>query len=112
MAVIRDRAELRRQIEARLKDSQPETDLAFAMAGGISPEHTAQFRKFYPASPVPAAVLVPIVDREDGPTILLTQRSAQLKNHAGQISFREVESSLPMQDRATLRCARRRRKSD
>lgn len=95
VAVIRDRAELRRQIETRLKDTQPETDPAFAMAGGISPEHTAQFRKFYPASPVPAAVLVPIVDRADGPTILLTQRSAQLKNHAGQISFPggRIESS-------------------
>jgi 8-oxo-dGTP pyrophosphatase MutT (NUDIX family) len=34
----------------------------------------------------PAAVLVPVVARET-PTILLTQRSADLSNHAGQISF-------------------------
>jgi len=32
-------------------------------------------------------VLVPIVDREDGLTVLLTQRATHLKNHAGQISF-------------------------
>jgi 8-oxo-dGTP pyrophosphatase MutT (NUDIX family) len=34
----------------------------------------------------PAAVLVPIVERE-APTVLLTQRTAHLKDHAGQISF-------------------------
>ena len=35
----------------------------------------------------PAAVLVPIVNRPDGLTLLLTQRSADLPDHAGQISF-------------------------
>lgn len=34
-----------------------------------------------------AAVLIPIVLREDGPTLLLTQRTAHLNDHAGQISF-------------------------
>lgn len=35
----------------------------------------------------PAAVLVPIIDRPGGPTVLLTQRTAHLNDHAGQISF-------------------------
>jgi 8-oxo-dGTP pyrophosphatase MutT (NUDIX family) len=35
----------------------------------------------------PAAVLVPIVLREAGPTVLLTRRSPNLADHAGQISF-------------------------
>lgn len=35
----------------------------------------------------PAAVLVPLVDRPDGLTILLTQRTAHLNAHAGQIAF-------------------------
>jgi len=35
----------------------------------------------------PAAVLFPIVLREDGPTVLLTQRTAHLRDHGGQISF-------------------------
>jgi 8-oxo-dGTP pyrophosphatase MutT (NUDIX family) len=35
---------------------------------------------------LPAAVLVPVIAREE-PTILLTQRSAALPVHAGQISF-------------------------
>jgi 8-oxo-dGTP pyrophosphatase MutT (NUDIX family) len=37
--------------------------------------------------PVPAAVLVPIVDRPDGLSVLLTRRAAHLPHHAGQISF-------------------------
>src|SRR5262245_16673603 len=46
------------------------------------------------ASPLPpdaprmaAAVLVPLVEREDGFSLILTQRTADLKAHAGQISF-------------------------
>ncbi len=35
----------------------------------------------------PAAVLVPLVDHPDGPTVLLTQRTAHLEHHPGQISF-------------------------
>jgi 8-oxo-dGTP pyrophosphatase MutT (NUDIX family) len=35
----------------------------------------------------PAAVLVPIVDRPEGLTLLLTQRSEGLPDHPGQISF-------------------------
>lgn len=35
----------------------------------------------------PAAVLVPIVDRPTGMTVLLTQRSPHLADHAGQVSF-------------------------
>jgi len=37
--------------------------------------------------PVAAAVLVPIVVRASGLTVLLTQRTAHLRDHAGQISF-------------------------
>lgn len=35
----------------------------------------------------PSAVLVPIVEREQGLQLLLTQRTDQLRHHAGQISF-------------------------
>lgn len=34
-----------------------------------------------------AAVLVPIVDHVDGPSILLTKRTEHLSRHAGQVSF-------------------------
>jgi 8-oxo-dGTP pyrophosphatase MutT (NUDIX family) len=36
---------------------------------------------------IPAAVLVPIVLRPSGLTILLTQRTEHLRDHAGQVSF-------------------------
>ena len=35
----------------------------------------------------PAAVLIGLVDRADGPSVLLTQRTLHLKAHSGQISF-------------------------
>ncbi len=35
----------------------------------------------------PAGVLVPVMERPDGLSILLTQRAADLKHHAGQVSF-------------------------
>lgn len=35
----------------------------------------------------PAAVLVPVVVRDTGLTVLLTQRTAHLRDHAGQVSF-------------------------
>lgn len=35
----------------------------------------------------PAAVLFPIVVRDTGHTVMLTQRTAHLRDHAGQISF-------------------------
>lgn len=46
-----------------------------------------------------AAVLVPLVDRDDGVSVLLTERNAHLSAHAGQISFpggrRETEDASP-----------------
>lgn len=45
-------------------------------------------REFDPGRPlVPAAVLVPVVARPAGLTVLLTQRTDHLHHHAGQISF-------------------------
>ena len=35
----------------------------------------------------PAGVLIPVIERLTGLSVLLTQRSADLKHHAGQVSF-------------------------
>ncbi len=35
----------------------------------------------------PAAVLVPLIERPDGLTVLFTQRTSHLAHHAGQVSF-------------------------
>ena len=44
-------------------------------------------RAAMPAAPRAAAVLVPIIDRPQAPTLLLTARAPHLRHHAGQISF-------------------------
>jgi len=56
-------------------------------------------------TPTPAAVLVPLVNRPTGLQVLLTQRSAHLLDHAGQISFPggRVEPADVSTDAAALR---------
>jgi 8-oxo-dGTP pyrophosphatase MutT (NUDIX family) len=78
---------LRRLIEERLKDTRAVSDPTTAVPAGFSANDIEAIRAYFPASPIPAAVLVPIVDHETGLTVLLTQRASTLKNHAGQISF-------------------------
>src|SRR5262245_31127961 len=39
------------------------------------------------AAQIPAAVLVPIIDRPTGLTVLFTQRTPHLRKHSGQVSF-------------------------
>lgn len=53
-----------------------------------NPENPDEFRSrtLHPA-PIAAAVLMPIVLRQQGPTLLLTQRTAHLHDHAGQVSL-------------------------
>jgi 8-oxo-dGTP pyrophosphatase MutT (NUDIX family) len=81
-----DAAELRRLIQRALKQ-RPHAGQGEPWLAGLPPELTAGFVHLIPAEPIPAAVLVPIVDREDQLTVLLTQRAADLKHHGGQISF-------------------------
>jgi 8-oxo-dGTP pyrophosphatase MutT (NUDIX family) len=65
--------------------STPDQDLQWL--AGASAEVASRVRASLPALLVPAAVLVPLVERESGLTVLLTQRAETLKDHAGQISF-------------------------
>jgi 8-oxo-dGTP pyrophosphatase MutT (NUDIX family) len=55
--------------------------------GGALMSPTAAMLESLDAEPAPAAVLIPVVDRDDGPAVLLTRRAAGLRHHAGQISF-------------------------
>jgi 8-oxo-dGTP pyrophosphatase MutT (NUDIX family) len=52
-----------------------------------APAELEALRDLLPSELSRAAVLVPIVEREAGLTVLLTQRATHLKHHAGQISF-------------------------
>ncbi len=59
-----------------------------------------------PGGPLtPAAVLVPLVLRDEGVTVLLTQRTDHLHDHAGQISFPggRIEETDPTPEAAALR---------
>jgi 8-oxo-dGTP pyrophosphatase MutT (NUDIX family) len=63
----------------------PRTGTAWAPSDfDLNPDMLADFAVMEPARP--AAVLIPLIAREEL-TVLLTERSAKLKAHAGQISF-------------------------
>ncbi len=80
-------AELRELIRQRLKGTLPHADVESAHQASALSAVNAVVRQYLPADPVAAAVLVPIVDRLDGLTVLLTRRASHLRHHAGQISF-------------------------
>ena len=69
-------------------DPQPSTpDQDMQWLAGATAELASKVRAALPSRTVPAAVLIPLVERESGLTVLLTQRAETLKDHAGQISF-------------------------
>jgi 8-oxo-dGTP pyrophosphatase MutT (NUDIX family) len=79
---------LRRLIEERLRGTQPQLDSDALKLPGIPGDLPARLRPQLRARPLlPAAVLVPIVEREERLHVLLTQRTAHLRDHAGQVSF-------------------------
>ena len=84
---LRDPKSLRRVIERRLRDSAPGGDPLGAWIADLSPEQTATLRGQLPRTFARAAVMVPIVERPEGLTVLLTERASHLKHHPGQISF-------------------------
>jgi 8-oxo-dGTP pyrophosphatase MutT (NUDIX family) len=75
------------RIRERLAGTHPRHDEDSLLLPGLTREQSREYRTFFPVNPIPAAVLVPLVSRGDGLTVLLTQRATELKNHAGQISF-------------------------
>ena len=59
----------------------------FASPPHWEPETRGDGRIFEGRDSAPASVLVPLVLRDEGLTVLLTQRTAHLRDHAGQIRF-------------------------
>jgi 8-oxo-dGTP pyrophosphatase MutT (NUDIX family) len=76
--------ELRATLRARLSACLPAEPARIAHYAGIAP---LRLESLMPAVTTRAAVLVPIVDRGEDLTVLLTLRAADLKHHAGQVSF-------------------------
>jgi 8-oxo-dGTP pyrophosphatase MutT (NUDIX family) len=80
---------LRERIEQRLRRDAGSGDPDAALIAGLaqSPGTVQELRQHLPRTWLRAAVLIPLVDRPEGLTVLFTQRSAQLTNHPGQVSF-------------------------
>jgi len=76
------KAHIRESLDARPSEGEDMQWLA-----GATADLAAKVRATLPPADVPAAVLVPLVERAAGLTVLLTQRAETLKDHAGQISF-------------------------
>lgn len=72
--------DLRARATAKLSPALPESPLAES-DNASAPHHASA------AVLRPAAVLVPLVARPEGVTVLLTQRASALRRHAGQIAF-------------------------
>ena len=69
-------------------DSSPSTpDEDMQWLASAPPDVAARVRATLPTRRTPAAVLIPLVERDAGMTVLLTERATTLKDHAGQISF-------------------------
>jgi 8-oxo-dGTP pyrophosphatase MutT (NUDIX family) len=96
------------RIRQRLAGSRPRHEREGWLVPGLTAEESRAYMRFFPADPIPAAVLIPIVEHPGAPTVLLTQRATQLRNHAGQVSFPggriELEDESP--SAAALREAR------
>jgi len=77
----------RDHVEQRLRGTAPGGDPLDAWIAGLTPAQTATLRQHLPTQFRRAAVMVPLVERPEGLSILLTQRASHLKHHPGQISF-------------------------
>jgi 8-oxo-dGTP pyrophosphatase MutT (NUDIX family) len=97
--------DLRARILRRFQGSEPRHELADWQLLGVDAERVVKLQRHFPANPIPAAVLVPLVDRPEGLSILLTQRASQLAKHAAQVSFPggRLEESDPDVASAALR---------
>jgi 8-oxo-dGTP pyrophosphatase MutT (NUDIX family) len=80
-------ADLRARILRRFAGSRPQHEVADWRLLGVDTVRTQRLQKHFPPNPVAAAVLVPLIDRPEGLSVLLTHRATHLAKHSGQISF-------------------------
>lgn len=82
-----DDVDLRGLIQRRLAIERAATDpLARLLANAISPL-SPEMHAALAQPPRPASVLLTLIARRGGTTVLFTERAAHLTHHAGQISF-------------------------
>jgi 8-oxo-dGTP pyrophosphatase MutT (NUDIX family) len=94
-------------IRTRLAGSAPRHDPEDWILPGMSAGDSEIYRRALPPAPTPAAVLIPLLERQR-PTVLLTERATGLRTHGGQVSFPggHIEASDASPAAAALREAR------
>lgn len=75
---------MRERVLRRLAGSAPPRDLVAEALASLPAERA---RQLFPAPLVPAAVLLALDEGAQGLEVLLTRRSAGLRDHPGQVSF-------------------------
>ena len=75
------------EIRRSLSGSRAPRDPTQAVMPHESEKWPAKFLEMASGNLKAAGVLIPIIDRPGGLTVLLTQRSTELRLHAGQVSF-------------------------
>ncbi len=94
-------APLLAQIEHKLVGTRPRHAPQECLVPGQTLARSQELRRYFPPQPVAASVLIPLVAHPGEPTVLLTRRARELRNHAGQVSFPggriEAEDSDPAQ---------------
>lgn len=78
------RPAVRERILTQLAGSSPAEDVAVAALARVP---TRVAGALFGEPLIPAAVLVPLIERDEGFGLLLTERTAHLNDHPGQISF-------------------------
>ena len=74
-------------IRRRLAAPRPSSDPRARLLGNIEGPVTPELREVLDRPARPASVLLALLERAEGPTVLFTERAAHLKDHAGQISL-------------------------
>lgn len=74
-------------IRRRLAAPRPSIDPRARLLGNIEGPVSPQLREVLDRPARPASVLLALLERAGGPTVLFTERAAHLKDHAGQISL-------------------------
>ena len=77
---------LRRELRSRLS-GRCITRIPICASAPFRAPRWNECAPLFPQQPTRAAVLIPLVDRGDELTVLLTHRATDLKHHPGQISF-------------------------
>lgn len=74
-------------IRHRLAVPRPARDPRARLLGNLAGPASPQLREILANPGRPASVLLTVLERSSGPTVLFTERAAHLKDHAGQVSL-------------------------